>query len=300
MGWMLAAYLALSTAAGPDLEALFPAELAGWTRTRAVETYDPKTVFDYMDGHAEIFLTYRFQRIWVGFYRRGEQHATVEVYDMGEPAEAFGIWSNDLEGDPVEGMQEARYLGGILRGWQGRYFGQVQGEAETPEVAALCRQAAPHLGRQLGPAGPPPKLLGTLPREPLALNRLRYFHRDSNLNSFYYIHTLNVLALDGTTRGAFADGVLGGAAVKVCVIEYPAKEPCERGWQGYCTRVMSKSAHAVSAGERCETMAADKWTGVRKMRGPRGQFRLAFCFDAATEALCRRGLALLADQSHRE
>jgi len=52
---------------GPAPEDLLPASgaVAGWERSGEVEVYVPNDLFDYMDGQAELFFVYHFERLAV-------------------------------------------------------------------------------------------------------------------------------------------------------------------------------------------------------------------------------------------
>jgi hypothetical protein len=265
----------------------FPQRIAGGNRLEPPRVYDAKTIFDYMDGAAEIYFTYAFQNLTVVPYLVGKQRVTVEVYDMRTPAEAFGIFSNDWEGQSVEVAQDARYLLGTLRGWQGRFFVKIQGEKDTPEVKQFTTDLARHLAAKIEAGSAGPTLRSALPREALRLRRLRYFHRDTNLNNFYYISTENVLALSQDTEGLFAEGTWEKKPVKVLLLQYPTQAQRDQGWEGFCAKVLSDKAAAGPAGERVEEVAPGQFTGLRRLEGPQGQPRLAFCFEARSAKACQ-------------
>ena len=78
-----------------DLAALLPS-LEGWSLSEAVQNFLPDTLFEYIDGAAESYLAYNFQGLVVGQYKKDgapSQELTVEIYDLGSPRNAFGIYS---------------------------------------------------------------------------------------------------------------------------------------------------------------------------------------------------------------
>jgi hypothetical protein len=269
----------------------FPQRIAGGNRLEPPKVYDAQTIFDYMDGAAEIYFTYAFQNLTVVPYQVGPQRVSVEVYDMRTPAEAFGIFSNDWEGQAVDVAQgvSARYLAGTFRGCQGRFFVKIQGEKDTPEVKQFATDLARYLAAKIkAPSeGPGITLMSDLPWGTLKLWQLRYFHRDTNLNNFYYISTENVLALNQDTEGLFAEGAWEKKPVKVLLLQYPTKAQRDQGWEGFCTKVLSDKAAAGPAGERVEEVTPGQFTGLRRLEGPQAQPRLAFCFEAKTAQACQ-------------
>ncbi|MCC7494037.1 MAG: hypothetical protein IT204_16890 [Fimbriimonadaceae bacterium] len=281
-------------AAEPVPAAWLPETIGGARRIAGVSIYDPVTVFDYMDGKAEIYLTYAFRRLVVAPYQVGEQQVQVHLFDMTTAAEAFGIDSNLLAGEAVPGLQAARYQDGVLRGWQGQVFLKVEAEGDQPAVRQFAVAAAQHLATCL-PAGEPfPPLAAALPREPLKLRELQYFHQQSNLDALFYISTENVLGLGPETSALLAAGELAARPLRVLLVEYPSEALRDQALTAYRAKVLSEKATARGAAGTFEELDPGFWSGVRPIRGPAGQPRLGLALEASTLQACQEALALLA------
>ena len=93
----LHAHLALGQVSTQSaLPSLLP-KPSGWALTEAPPIYVPGTLFEYIDGAAESYLSYGFRELVVGSYKEAKSGATltVEIYDMGEETRAFGIYSSE-------------------------------------------------------------------------------------------------------------------------------------------------------------------------------------------------------------
>lgn len=77
-----------------SLLSLLP-EVRSWKLTEAPQNYFPETLFEYINGAAEIYLAYEFNELIVGQYQKGNQGASlsIEIYDMGDKKNSFGIYS---------------------------------------------------------------------------------------------------------------------------------------------------------------------------------------------------------------
>lgn len=66
-----------------------------WKFSEAPQNYLPETLYEYINGAAEIYLAYDFKELIVGHYERPDQEASisVEIYDMGSDTNSFGIYS---------------------------------------------------------------------------------------------------------------------------------------------------------------------------------------------------------------
>jgi hypothetical protein len=272
----------------------FPDQLAGGTRLERPTPYDNESVFDYMDGRAEVYLTFAYQQVTVAPYKVGAQRVDVMLFDLSTPAEAFGVWSLDYEGQHVDVMQNARWLPGTLRAWQGPYFLKVECEADAPEAKRFALEIARHFAAKI-PAGPPlPPLAASLPREALKASGLRYFHHFDNLGGIFYISTRNVLELDYKTQVLFADAKWRNKPVKVMLVQYPSAAQATKAWDGFLAKVLSNKAVSGPAGERTEELAAGLFAGIRRMTGPKEEPRLVLTFETGSAEACREVLAALA------
>ena len=96
---LLAAAAVSAQVSVPDGARYLPAsgEVAGWISAGPPESYEREGLYGYINGGSEVFLQYDFRRVDVGRYRTaggGEaREAAVDLYRMGSPREAFGIFS---------------------------------------------------------------------------------------------------------------------------------------------------------------------------------------------------------------
>ncbi|HOT01037.1 MAG TPA: hypothetical protein PLY66_08525 [Acidobacteriota bacterium] len=82
-----------ASAAGPEQWLAAP---AGWQPSGKVELYAPESLYKYINGAAESYLSCNFRMLAVQNYsRKGGATATVEIYQHASPADAFGIYSQE-------------------------------------------------------------------------------------------------------------------------------------------------------------------------------------------------------------
>ncbi|MBM4140968.1 MAG: hypothetical protein FJ242_05670 [Nitrospira sp.] len=186
---------------------LLPSEIHGWKAHGKAKLYDRETIYDYMDGAGEIYLTYGFKKLIVKRYEKSSgPEIIVEVFDMGSPEDAFGIFSHG-QGRETKSAgigQDSEYKGGLLCFWKNKFFICIRGERETPQV----KKAVLALGRLISKAieakGEKPELLKYLPENELLEKDLRYFHKHEILNYHYFVADKNILHLDGYSKAVLA------------------------------------------------------------------------------------------------
>ena len=133
-----------------------PALADGWTRSGDVEVYLKDTVFDLIDGEAELYFPYGFKRVVAVVYERAadaDNPMSAEVYEMGSPLDAFGVYSNYREADdpPAAVGADAFHGSTQVMFYQDRYFVKLRcaKPEEKPKglmscAAAISKALPPH------------------------------------------------------------------------------------------------------------------------------------------------------------
>ena len=205
-----------------DLPFLVPQKIGHWELEKGKETYGPENLFDYMDGAAELYLSYGFRSMRLHRYLGGDgSRVVVETYEMASSEDAYGIFSFEREDEDVGVGQGSELGGGTLRFWKGRYFVNVYGEKETSdeELVAIGKAIADSIRE----TGREPELIKFLPGESRGLipGSVRFFRNHVCLNQRFFIANKNILLLDSTTSGLMAQMRTPLGKVQIILIDYP-------------------------------------------------------------------------------
>lgn len=189
------------------MNGFLPKTIGSWKILEPGQYFDRRTIFDYMNGTGELYRSYSYRYLLVRQYKseqKEEPWITVEIFDMGSSADAFGVFSFEQMDDPVGIGQGSVYGGGMLRFWKNRYFVNIYPEFET----ATTRQVILTLGRKIATVikenGSIPKLVFLIPKEKLINKTIRYFHLYSELDHHYFVSDKNILLLDEHTEAIMA------------------------------------------------------------------------------------------------
>jgi hypothetical protein len=86
--------LLLAAAGGPGGK-LLP-RIDGWKLQAPPTTYTPETLFEYIDGGADAYLSYDFQELVAASYVNAKKvEVTADLYRHRDPARAFGMYSQE-------------------------------------------------------------------------------------------------------------------------------------------------------------------------------------------------------------
>lgn len=178
----------------------------GWVKSGATLRFTEESLFDYIDGGAELFLEFGFSELLVQHYEKEESEMTLELYRMERPESALGIYlSRRGRESPVRGVK-ARNTGSPyqLCVLKGAYFTQVNSfegeESLLPAMVALANQS---LGAV--PEGRPVKLLDSLPEENLVPGSELLVRGPFALQPIFTFGRGDVLGLGGRVFGVVGD-----------------------------------------------------------------------------------------------
>lgn len=184
---------------------LLPQQIDGWARADSAATYDRETIFDYIDGAGEVYRSYAFADVTVVPYTNPQgQTVTVELFDMGNAADAYGVFSyaREQEDEGIGGGYEQR--GSVLCFWQDRFYVCAAFEPGTPGVGEDLMGIARAISAGLPTASERPDLVQLLPTEGLVPFSERFFHLHQTLNYHYYVARENLLELNPETSAVLA------------------------------------------------------------------------------------------------
>lgn len=128
-----------------SLNELFPAsnEVAGWTKTNGIRTFEAADLWRYIDGDADRYLQAGVQRVSTTDYKFHNQvDAVVDIYRMGDSKGLARILQAEPAGDakPVQVGDDARLYSQSLVFRKGAYLVRIvacEESAETPQGIVL-------------------------------------------------------------------------------------------------------------------------------------------------------------------
>jgi len=266
------------------LRAQLPAEALGWRAADRGELYDKESIFSYIDGHAEVYLAYGMTGCLARRYTgpQGEADITLDVFEMASPADAYGVFTYDRDGEEVDIGHDGLYRYGWLSFWKGQYFVSVTAEAETPASRAAVLELGRAAAALIDGDGALPPIVGELPPGGLDASSVRFLHSQQILDTHLYLGEGEVLGLAPDTPVALARYLRDGRSAHLLLVDYPDQGRAERAAAAIAGRLLAGPAGGGPA------IGQDgRWHGVQQ-RGA----RLVVVIGAANEELAA---ALLSD-----
>jgi len=148
----------------------------GWALRDVPETFTKETLFEHIDGQAELFLQYGFEKSILAIYRKensSEDKIDVDIYDMGNALQAFGVFSRFRQKESPAGIGLDSYLSDQYAiFYKGKYFVVLQATDSDPST---LKRLAQGIESQISDNSAPPKEIGYFPKSGLKPGSIEYF-----------------------------------------------------------------------------------------------------------------------------
>ena len=224
-----------------SLKTIIPDDINGWSHGGEIEKYDYESIFRYMNGAGEIYRMYDYRRMEVlRVVKAAQPEITIEMFDMGTPGDAFGVFSHMREGDEAGVGEGSEYRKGLLCFWQGIYFFCIRSERETEEAKNIIFELAQIITDSYQPANTKPAILSILPEEHLNKNDLRFFNLPSSLNYHYFVAEDNLLSLNKETDAVLAK--YGETYCYLLCIKYPKAGDAKKAYDNFLSGYLPADA----------------------------------------------------------
>ena len=148
----------------------------GWALVDGPQTYTKKTLFKHIDGQAELYFKYGFQKSIFGIYqskKSRENQIELDIYDMGNVLQAFGVFSRFRNEDRPGGFGLDSYLDDhSALFYKGKYFVLLYATETSPSA---LKQWATKIASKIVDPSPPPKEISYFPKNGLKPGSIQYF-----------------------------------------------------------------------------------------------------------------------------
>jgi hypothetical protein len=241
-----------------NLYSILPAEVSGWKKADPPQAYDKNNLFDYIDGGAELYISYNFQKLLAVRYMAGtEEEIVVDIFDMGSSYNAFGLFSHGREREDGLAGQGSEYNAGLLTFWKDRFYVSILAYPETEAK----KEAVLGLGRKLADAVPVegelPPVIGLLPRANLVPESIRYFHHYIWLNSHFFVANQNILLIDDKTQAVLAKYKTDDKPLHLLIALYPDAAKAKEAGRSFLRNYIPDASGGMSQ------LPDGRWTACR-------------------------------------
>ena len=249
-------------AADMNVKISWLSEVQGWKAVGDLSPYNPKTIFQYMDGAAELYLAFNFRELKATrFEKPSRPSIIVEVYEMGSPEDAYGVFTFEQQDPGVDIGQGSEFGGGLLRFWKGHTFVTIFGEEPGQDIEAAILILGRRIAETIPDTGNPPQILTYLPDTALTFTKKdAWFLRSHiHLNQRFFIARANILMLTPEVEAAFARYDTKDGKIHILLVRYPSTDKAIAALASFKNAYMSDAG--VSSSVKTEN---GKWTSISR------------------------------------
>ncbi|MFC1580422.1 DUF6599 family protein [Thermodesulfobacteriota bacterium] len=157
---------------------------AGWNLSKPVKTFNPKNLWEHINGRAEFFLAYGMVQMIYAKYTdssRAGGYIDVSIYSMGTPTSAFGVFAGERQEDisVVNFGRRGYRFGAHLFIWKGPYYVRMIASEDSPRFRKMNLQMAKGLTPLLHDSGEPVWGLQALPKDDRVPGSEQFFKQDA-------------------------------------------------------------------------------------------------------------------------
>jgi hypothetical protein len=194
--------------------------------------YVGEALFDYINGGAELYLSYGLKGM-TGCKYNGEElpQITVEVYEMSSSENAFGVYTQSRDKEEYDYGQGSQSFKDFILFWKDRYYVLITSQRATEESEKAMQFMASTIDKSIETKGAIPKIIHHLPEKDLVPAGFLYFHHYIWLNAYLFIADYNLLNISDTTDFVLAKY---GNADERCYLllgEYPDSSETGKAFQ---------------------------------------------------------------------
>jgi hypothetical protein len=147
-----------------------------WTLIHGPQTYNKKTLFEHINGQAELYLKYGFRQSVFAIYqdkKRAQNQIEVDIYDMGNVVQAFGVFSRFRNEDRPGGFGLDSFLDDhTALFYKGKYYVMLYATESNPDS---LRQFSKLISFKISDPSSPPKEISYFPKNGLRPGSIQYF-----------------------------------------------------------------------------------------------------------------------------
>jgi len=212
-------------------------EIIGWKQSGEIQTFIPKTLYEYINGAGDLYLMYDFQELKVAEYQNDKKGSvTVDIYRHKTPIHAFGIYSQERLPNAnfinvgIQGYIDSNVLNFLI----GPYYVKISSYKTGAENQEILLTFARKVSENLGERGVLPSILSSFPGEGKRKNSEKFIAR--NFLGYSFLHSAYT-----------ADYELSGTKFRLFVIESGDQNECRKMVHKYLEQT-GKNENAVVEG----------------------------------------------------
>ena len=189
--------------------------MPGWEKSPSIRQFNESSLFNHINGAAELFNEFGFENLHVLRYAKGEEELTLETYRMVNSTAALGIYLMKCGRETPADSQTIRHTVNPFQvlAVRGEVFVQISNASGNPENQSVMLALLSKLAEQI-PDSPPKPILDLLPSKNRISGTEKIIRGPYALEPVYTFGEGDVLQLSGKIFAVTGEYMNGGDRYK--------------------------------------------------------------------------------------
>ncbi len=214
-----------------ELQSLLPVEeeVAPWRLVDQPLAYDAGTLFNFINGGAEVYLEYGFEEVVSQEYGSGEDSVIATVYEMKDPTAAFGVFSyNRSPQKTLLDLGDGGFQGGFqVAFWQDRYFVLVESFSSNDTAEGALTSFSEVISKKIDTRSASPAVMGELPARDLIPGSPKLLKGRLAVRSLFFLVEGDVFELGDKDTVLYGEYEGSAGTAKLFMVIYESPENAE-------------------------------------------------------------------------
>lgn len=200
-------------------------EYKNWSIKDSAEVYFDDDLFLYINGGADIYLEYGFEKVVACKYKNYDANTIlVDIYKMTDPSAAYGIFSlnSSTRGNSIELGTKSILYDYYLDTWKGSYFIRCTANSKDGGIMDTLLLLAKQIDAKIELKGKVPQLASSFELSSIDFNSIKYIRGIIALN--------NVFNFGHGSIAGFSEGLIGSYEDKTLFTFSYADDHKRREW----------------------------------------------------------------------
>ncbi|MFC1850437.1 DUF6599 family protein [candidate division CSSED10-310 bacterium] len=165
-------------------------ELKDWKADGPAQIFTPQDLFEYINGAAELYLSYDFQKVaTVTLENEAEHSLTIDIFQHSNDQNGFGIYSQEKPrtGNFLPVGNEGYYEEGIMNFVRGKFYVKLICFGVEKEKEQLLLSVAREIAAKLPASESLPETLSVFPTSGKVPHSEKYIAR--NFLGYHFLHS---------------------------------------------------------------------------------------------------------------
>jgi hypothetical protein len=239
-----------------------PETINGWKASGPDRFFNDSTLYDYIDGGAELFISYGFTKVFNRNYSKPEQpKIIVDIFYMNSSSDAFGVFMQSTGRIENDFGQQSQQTNGSIIFWKNNFYISIMCTPETEESKAAITILAKEIDKSIIGIGSLPPIINLLPEQNLDKKSIRYFKHYIWLNSHTFISNDNILNINSKVYCIQAKYNKNNSNPILLIIEYPTMDEAVLAKDNFI-----QSFNAKLLKSRIVKTEKHKWIGLESFK----------------------------------